>query len=108
MAKPIRIVYSIRPRPTWVRAVMRMPMIAITSMPRITTVSMARFGTIAVVVEPKTASTDGPRTTVVLTVPMMPPMIISQPVRKPTYGLITRPTHSKAAPQLAFHRFRRR
>ena len=46
--------------------------------------------------------------TVVLTVPMMPPMIISQPVRKPTYGLITRPTHSKAAPQLAFHRLRRR
>ena len=58
--------------------------------------------------EPKTSSTDGPRTTVVLTVPMMPAMIISQPVMKPTYGLIARPTHSNAAPQLAFHRFRRR
>ena len=46
-------------------------------------VSMARFGRMPVEVEPKTASTDGPRTTVVLTVPMMPPMIISQPVRKP-------------------------
>ena len=44
----------------------------------------------------------------VLIVPMMPAMIISQPVMKPTYGLITRPTHSNAAPQLAFHRFRRR
>ena len=70
--------------------------------------SMARFGRDRGRVEPKTASTVGPRTTVVLTVPMMPPMIISQPTRKPTYGLITRPTHSKAAPQLAFHRFRRR
>ena len=70
--------------------------------------SMSRFGAMLVEVEPKTARTDGPRTTVVLTVPMMPPMIISQPVRKPRYGLIERPTHSKDAPQLAFHRFRRR
>ncbi len=108
MPKPRTIAYSTNPMATWVRAVMRMPMTAITSMTRTTTVSMAKFGGMAEEEEPNTASTDGPRTTVVLTVPMMPPMIISQPTMKPTYGLIARPTHSKAAPQLALHIFRRR
>ena len=42
------------------------------------------------------------------TAPMTYPVIISQPVRKPRYGLMARPTHSKLAPQLAFHRFSRR
>ena len=39
---------------------------------------------------------------------MMLPVIISQPVRNPRFGMIARPTHSKFAPQLAFHRFSRR
>ena len=53
--------------------------------------------------EPNTASTDGPRTTAVLTHPMMLPIIISHPVMNPSDGLMERPTHSNAAPQLAFH-----
>ena len=41
-------------------------------------------------------------------VPIRFPAIISQPVKNPRYGLIAWPTHSKDAPQLAFHRFSRR
>ena len=39
---------------------------------------------------------------------MMYATIISQPVRKPRYGLMARPTHSNEAPQLAFHMLSRR
>ncbi len=109
MAKPMRIAYSTIAMLTWVRAVIRMPTIAITSMPRITTVLMTMFGAVLEEeAEPKTARIDGPSSTVVPTVARMVPMIMIQPTMKPRYGLITRPTHSKDAPQLAFHAFRRR
>jgi hypothetical protein len=35
-------------------------------------------------------------------------VIISQPVKNPSQGLMARPTHSKDAPQLACHMFSRR
>ena len=100
--------YSIAAMPIWVRAVMRMPTIAIASMTTHEAVSMPILAQVLVEVEPNTASTDGPRTTTSATVPTMLPTTISQPVRKPRYGLMDRPTHSKDAPQLAFHRFSRR
>ena len=40
MAKPMTIEYSTTARPTWVRAVILMPMMAITSMTRTTAVPM--------------------------------------------------------------------
>jgi len=107
-AKPMRITYSTSPMPTWIRAVMRIPMIAITAMTRTTAVLIAMFGHVLVELEPKTARTDGARTTTPEIDPTSVPAIISQPVRKPRYGLIARPTHSNEAPQLAFHRFSRR
>ena len=57
---------------------------------------------------PKTARTAGDSTTTTEIVPVRQPASIIQPTRKPRYGLIARPTHSKEAPQLAFHRFSRR
>ena len=57
--------------PTWVRAVMRMPTTAITSMTRPTAVPMAIHAQVLVVVEPKTARTDGPSKRISATVPMM-------------------------------------
>ena len=69
---------------------------------------LAMFGQVAVGSASKRARTDGPSTTTPDVVPVMVAAIISQPVKKPRYGLIARPTHSKEAPQLAFHRFSRR
>ena len=75
--------YSIAAMPTWVRAVMRMPMIAITSMTRMTAVLMRIFGHVLVAAVLKMASTDGARTTTPEIAPTRLPAIISQPVRKP-------------------------
>ena len=85
-----------------------MPATAITSMTKMTAVLMAMSGQVLAAFCPATASTDGPRTAVLAVVPMRFPAIISQPVKNPRYGLIAWPTHSKDAPQLAFHRFSRR
>ena len=94
--------------PTWVRAVILMPTIAITIMIRMMAVLIRMSGHVLVDVEPNTASTDGARTTTPETAPTSVPVIISHPVRKPRYGLIARPTHSNEAPHCAFHRFSRR
>src|ERR1700746_1411037 len=99
------MMYSITATATWVRAVRRMPTIAITSMAMMTIVLMMTFGHLAVALPPKTARTDGPRTTTPEIDATKVPAIISQPVRKPRYGLIARPTHSNEAPQLACQRF---
>src|SRR5216683_5853179 len=107
-AKPTRIAYSATAIATCVRAVIRMPTIAITSITRMTAVAMPIFGPVPAELEPKTARTDGARTTTPASDPMRLPVIISHPVRKPRYGLIARPTHSNDAPQLAFHMFSRR
>src|SRR5690349_17568002 len=105
MAKTMRITYSTTPMATWVRAVIRIPM---TEMMTITTtrpVAMAMLGHLLLAGELKTARTDGPSAVTGVSVPNSVPASISQPVMKPRYGLIARPTHSKDAPQLAFHRF---
>ena len=57
--------------PTWARAVILMPTTAITSMTTPTAVPIAMFAQVLVEFEPKTASTDGPRTSTPLTVAMM-------------------------------------
>ena len=62
MAKPMRIAYSTMAIPTCVRAVIRMPAIAMTSMTTATTVPIAIQAQLLVEVDPKTASTDGPST----------------------------------------------
>ena len=105
IAKTIRIAYSTAAMPTWVRAVRRMPTTAITSMTTMTAVLIPMFGHVLVAAAPKTARTEGARTTTPEIAPTRVPVIISQPARKPRYGLIARPTHSKEAPQLAFHKF---
>ena len=88
---------------------MRIPAMAVNSMTRHTMVPIAISGHGFVgLVEPNTASTLGPRFSTQETVPIMVAATISQPVTKPKYGLIARPTHSKDAPQLAFHLFSRR
>ena len=85
-----------------------MPAIAITTITRMTAVLMRMLGQVLVELEPKTARTDGARTTTPEIDPTSVPAIISQPVRKPRYGSIARPTHSKEAPHWAFHKFSRR
>jgi|GEM_PF-5060671 hypothetical protein len=69
IAKPTRMTYSISPMPTWIRAVIRMPTIAITTMIRRMAVLIRMFGHVLVDVEPNTASTDGARTTTPETTP---------------------------------------
>ncbi len=93
---------------TWARAVILMPTTAMISMMMPTAAPMAMYCQVLVELEPNTASTEGPSSRTSATVPMMYAAIISQPVRKPRYGLMARPTHSKDAPQLAFHMFSRR
>ena len=56
---------------TWTRAVSLMPMTAITSMIRPIPTPMATKAHLFVELEPKTASTDGPRMRTSATVPMM-------------------------------------
>src|SRR5215813_4449317 len=104
-ANPIRITYSTAAIPTWVLAVILIPATAITSMTTETIVAMPMsvHALPELAGEPSTASTDGPITSTPATAPMTYPAIISQPVRKPSDGLIARPTHSNDAPQLAFH-----
>ena len=80
---PISSAYSMMAMPTWVRAVILMPTIAITSMMTATEVPMARFAGTLAESEPNTARTDGPRTATPLTVAITYAAIISQPVRKP-------------------------
>ena len=58
-------------------------MTAITSMTVMTAVAMKMFGQVLVVLAPKTASTDGARTTTAAMVPRKLAAIISQPVRNP-------------------------
>ena len=93
---------------TWTRAVIRMPTTAITVITTPTAVAMSTLGQVLAAELVKTARTEGPRITTPLSVPTTKPTIISQPVRKPRYGLIARPTHSKDAPALALHMFSRR
>ncbi len=57
--------------PTWVRAVIRMPMTAITSMTRQTAVPIAIPAQALAAVEPKTARIDGPSSRISATVPTM-------------------------------------
>src|SRR5262249_18992509 len=105
---PIRIRYSIKAMPTWVRAVMRIPTTEITSMMTPTALPMATHAQGLVLAEPKTARIDGPSKRISATVPMMYATTMNHPVRKPRYGLIARPTHSNDAPQFAFHMLHRR
>ena len=107
-ASPIRMRYSTAAMLTWARAVILMPTTAMISMMMPTAAPMAMYPQVLVELEPNTASTEGPSSRTSATVPMMYAAIISQPVRKPRYGLMARPTHSKDAPQLAFHMFSRR
>ena len=107
-AKPIRIAYSAGAIPTCIRAVILMPATAITSITRPSAVAIAMFARTLPEFEPNTASAEGPSTSTPLTVAMMYAAIISHPVKNPRYGLMARPTHSKLAPQLAFHMFSRR
>ena len=107
-ASPIRMRYSTSAMLTWARAVILMPTTAMISMMMPTAAPMAMYCQVLVELEPNTASTEGPSSRTSATVPMMYAAIISQPVRKPRYGLMARPTHSKDAPQLAFHMFSRR
>ena len=100
--------YSTAAMLTWARAVILIPTTAMTSMMMPTAAPMAMYCQVLVELDPNTASTDGPSSRTSATVPMMYAAIISQPVRKPRYGLIARPTHSNDAPQLAFHMFSRR
>lgn len=90
MAKPIRIVYSTRAMPTWVRAVIRIPITARTVITRPTAVAIAMLPQVLVALLPKTASTDGPSTSTPLTVAITYPAIISQPIRNPRLGSIAR------------------
>ena len=85
-----------------------MPTTATSNTTAITAVLMAMFGVVLTELEPNTASTDGASTTTPEIAPVRLPAIISQPVIKPRYGFMERPTHSNDAPQLAFHRFSRR
>jgi hypothetical protein len=68
--KPISSVYSMNAMPTWVRAVILMPTIAITSMMTPTAVPMAIFAHALTELAPKTARTEGPSTSTPLTVAM--------------------------------------
>lgn len=95
-------------QPLALAAVMRMPTTAITSMTAPTAVPIPMKAQVLVEVEPKTASTEGPSSRILATVPMMYATTISHPVRKPRYGLMARPTHSNDAPQFAFHMLQRR
>ncbi len=104
----MRIAYSTRPIATWVRAVRRMPATEMMSKITITPVLMAMFGQVLTALTPAMASSDGARITTPATAAIRLAAIISHPVRNPRYGLIARPTHSKEAPQFAFHRFSRR
>ena len=80
---PTRIAYSTTAMTTCVRAVIRMPMTAITSITSTTPVAMATLAYVLDADAPKTASTEGPRTSTPLSVPTANPAIISQPVMKP-------------------------
>ena len=60
-----------------------MPTIAITSMTASTPVAINMFGHLLFALLPKTASTDGARTTVAAMVPSRLAAIMIQPVRKP-------------------------
>src|SRR5450631_919704 len=60
---PMRTMYSNTAMATWVRAVIRMPITAITSMTMMRTVLMPMLGHALASVELKTASTAGERTT---------------------------------------------
>ncbi len=71
MEKPITIRYSTRARPTWVRAVILIPMIAMTPMTTTTAVPMPTYAHELAELLPNTASTDGPSTSTPATVPMM-------------------------------------
>lgn len=61
-----------------------MPTTAITSTAKMTAVLMPMFGHVLVVAALKMASTDGASTTTPGIPPTRLPVIISQPVRKPT------------------------
>src|SRR3984893_3283336 len=93
---------------TCARAVTRIPATAMTSITRPTAAPIAIYAPVLAELEPNTASTDGPSSRTSATVPMMYAAIISHPVRKLSYGLIARPTHSNDAPQFAFHILHRR
>ena len=67
----MRITYSTAAMPTCVRAVMRIPTIAITSMRSEMPVAMATSVKVLPELEVKTARTDGPRTSTPATAPMM-------------------------------------
>jgi hypothetical protein len=103
MAKTMRMTYSTIAIPIWVRAVSLMPITAMAIMISPSAVSIPMFPQVAVELEPNTASTDGASTSTPLRVPITKAATISQPVRKPRYGLMARPTHSKDAPALASH-----
>jgi len=85
-----------------------MPITEITSITTTMADAMPIFGQVLVVGALKTASTDGPIAITGVRAPNSDPASISHPVMNPRYGLMARPTHSKEAPQLAFHRFSRR
>jgi hypothetical protein len=67
----MRITYSTAAMPTCVRAVIRIPTIAITSMRSDIPVAMATSVQVLPELEVKTARTDGPRTSTPATAPMM-------------------------------------
>src|SRR5215831_14164020 len=68
---PTRIRYSTAAIPTCVRAVIRMPTMAMTSMSTPTAQPMATYVQVLVDMEPNTASTEGPSRSTSATVPMM-------------------------------------
>ncbi len=71
MPNPIRIRYSISAMPSWVRAVILMPMIAMASMIRLRAVSMPMFAQVFDELLPKAASAVGASTSTPLIVPRM-------------------------------------
>ena len=105
---PARMAYSATAMVTWVRAVSLIPATAITIMTSTITVAMVMSGHAVAGCTPAIARTLGPITSTPDTAPVMYAAIISQPVNHPSHGEIARPTHSKLAPQFAFHKFSRR
>ena len=80
IAKTSRMAYSIMPMATWVRAVIRMPMIEMIIMTRTSPVAMRMFPHSLFAFLLNTASTDGPTAVTGVSVPNRVPASISQPV----------------------------